>query len=199
MDLSNLLNGPLGETIINNISGQLGTGQSQTKDAIMAAIPAILGGLTKNAQTESGAKSLDAALESKHDGSLLDNLSELFGGGDTSDLAQDGENILEHIFGNKTSNVSKSVSRQSGLSTSQTSSLLAILAPIVMAYIGRQKKDNNVDSSGLGGLLGGLLGENGTSSAGGGLLSSLLGGIFGGNSGGSGNILGSILGMFTKK
>lgn len=53
--------------------------ENQAASAVSAAVPAILGGINKNAQTEEGAASLDKALE-KHDGGILDNLMGMLGG-----------------------------------------------------------------------------------------------------------------------
>ena len=50
------------------------------------------------------------------------------------------------------------VSNQTGLGTGQVAQILMFLAPIVMAYLGRQKREQGVGAEGLGGLLSGLLG-----------------------------------------
>ncbi|MEA4997035.1 MAG: DUF937 domain-containing protein [Petrimonas sp.] len=51
MDLSELLNGPIGQTVINNVSRQLGMDERQAASAISIALPAILGGLQRNVQS----------------------------------------------------------------------------------------------------------------------------------------------------
>jgi hypothetical protein len=40
----------------------------------------------------------------------------------------------------------------------QVAQILMMLAPIVMGYLGQQKREQNVGADGLGGLLGGVLG-----------------------------------------
>ena len=45
MNLSELLNGPIGQTVINNVANQLGMDQRQAASAISVALPAILGGI----------------------------------------------------------------------------------------------------------------------------------------------------------
>ena len=71
MDLSELLNSAIGQSIVRNVAGQLGVDENQASSAVSMAIPAILAGMTRNAQSQSG-RSLNKALESKHDGSLLE-------------------------------------------------------------------------------------------------------------------------------
>lgn len=168
MDLSSLLNGPIGKSVIGSVAGKFGMDESQAESAVNAAIPALLNGINKNAQTEEGAASLDKALE-KHDGGILDNLMGMFGG-DTQELEQDGSGILGHVFGGEQENVAQGIAKKSGLSMQQVLPILTMLAPIVMGYLGKQKKETNTDQGGLGGLLGGLLGGGSTKSSGGGIM-----------------------------
>ncbi|MDD4698403.1 MAG: DUF937 domain-containing protein, partial [Fermentimonas sp.] len=80
MDITELLNSSMGQSIIKSIAGNLGMNEKEASGAVSAAIPTILAGMTKNAQTKEGAESLNRAIESKHDGSLLDNLSNMLQG-----------------------------------------------------------------------------------------------------------------------
>ncbi len=171
MDISQLLSGDLGKQLISGISGQAGTSESETSSVISAAAPALLGMLQKNASSTEGADGILGAL-SKHDGSILDNLSGFFGsGGD----AADGDGILGHILGDKRGTMENALSNKTGVSSSKISTILAMLAPVIMGYLGRQTRNSGgmSNSSGLGGLLGGLLGSQGAS-GGGNILSSLL-------------------------
>jgi hypothetical protein len=111
--------------------------------------------LAKNASTPEGAQSLDNALATDHDGSLLDNLGGLLGGGAPQTRQTDGGGILGHIFGNSQGQVAQEISNQSGLNMGQVAQLLITLAPIVMSFLGRQKQQNNMDADGLSSWLGG--------------------------------------------
>ena len=163
--LQDLLGQDQGSTAVEQISQAAGTDSSMTNSVIQAALPMILGQLSSNAATPQGAESLNNALETHHDGSLLDNLGGLGGlifGGQQQATAPppqaDGGGILGHIFGNSQGQVAQQVSNQTGVSAGQVAQILMMLAPIVMAYLGRQKQQQGVDAGGLGGLLGGLLG-----------------------------------------
>lgn len=173
MDLSSLLNGPIGQTVISSVAGKFGMDPNQAESAVSAAIPAILNGINNNAQSEEGAASLNKALE-KHDGGILDNIMGMFGG-DTQELEQDGSGILGHVFGGDQENVAQGIAKKSGLSMQQIIPILTMLAPIVMGYLGKQKKETNTDQGGLGGLLGGLLGGGGSKSSGGGIMDMVTG------------------------
>jgi len=162
--LQDLLGQDQGNTVLEHISQATGTDSSMTSTVIQTALPMILGQLTNNAATPQGAESLNNALERNHDGGLLDNLGGLGGliFGAQQQAAPppqaDGGGILGHIFGNSQGQVAQQVSNQTGVSTGQVAQILMMLAPIVMAYLGRQKQQQGVDAGGLGGLLGGLLG-----------------------------------------
>ena len=133
---------------LGNLASQVGGNEGEVKNGVMAALPAMLAALGKNAGTEKGAEELNNALEKKHDGSILDNLSGYLSNPDL----KDGAGILNHLFGNQTSNVANAVSQSSGRDTNGSMKMLQMLAPILMGMLGQQKKQNNLDAKGLGSL-----------------------------------------------
>ena len=160
--LQDLLGQQQGSEAVDQISQQVGAQPSMVNTAIQAALPAILGSLANNASTPQGAESLDNALATDHDGGLLDNLGSLggmiFDQQTPTPRQADAGGILGHILGSNQGPVAQEVSNKSGLPLGQVAQILMMLAPIVMAYLGRQKQQQNVGAGGLGDLLGGLLG-----------------------------------------
>ncbi|MFV0173779.1 DUF937 domain-containing protein [Empedobacter falsenii] len=159
MDFTNLIQGAIGQQVVGSAAKQLGINESQAQSAVAAAIPFLLSALNKNAQT-GGAEGISNALK-QHDGSILDNLSGFLGQGGNQ---QDGLGILNHVLGNKQQNVASAISQQSGISVEQVTQILALVAPIVMGYLGKQKQSEGLDSNGIAGLLGGLVGGTSTQS-----------------------------------
>jgi hypothetical protein len=154
--LLDLLNSDLGKTLVSNASSQLGQDEGKTSSALTAALPLILGAMKNNAATPQGAEGLLNALSNKHDGSLLDNLSGMLG---NSDVLSDGAGILGHVFGGKQQNVANAIGMKSGMDAGTAMNLLKMAAPVVMAYLGKQKRSQNVtDGHGIGDLLGNMLG-----------------------------------------
>jgi hypothetical protein len=154
--MSSLLEGlarQLDGDVVARLGEQIGADPATTADAVRAALPVIVGGLANNASSPEGAGALDSALSRDHDGSLLDNLGVLFGGAPTNPRAVDGGGILEHILGGRRETVQEGIGRSTGLDTGQVMQLLSLLAPIVMAYLGRRKQEQGLDSEGLGGAL----------------------------------------------
>lgn len=183
-----LLNGSLGKEVVDGITKKTDASAEETQAVVSTALPALLGALQNNASS-GDAQGILNAVRSKHDGSILDNLSGFLGNDDTSD----GNGILGHMLGNKRGAVEQAISGKTGVSSGTVSKILAMLAPIVMGYLGKQSRNNNVNDGGgltdmLGGLLGGqsggnilggLLDQNGDGKLGIDDVGGLLGGFFG--------------------
>ncbi|TCK69203.1 uncharacterized protein DUF937 [Winogradskyella wandonensis] len=154
-----LLNSDLGKTIISGVSGTTNTEQSKTSSVLTMALPVLMKAMERNASTPEGAQGLMGALSNKHDGSILDNLSGLFGGGVDEEVKTDGSKILGHILGQKQQGVQQVIGQKAGLDSGSVGEILKVAAPILMGVLGKQKRQNNVSSENeLSGLLGGLLG-----------------------------------------
>jgi len=142
-----------GDTL-TQLSRQVGADEDATASAIGLALPMLVGGLARNAATPTGASSLEQALDGDHDGSLLQNISALFGAGNAapaSPRALNGAGILEHILGARRAPVEQGIGKASGLNLQQAGKLMALLAPLVMAYLGRKKREQG--TQGIGSLL----------------------------------------------
>lgn len=207
--LLDLLNGPMGKQLISGVAGETGQSESKTADVLGMAMPLLLGAMKKNAGTAEGAQGLMNALSSKHDGSILDDLGGLFGGGVDKAVTDDGAGILSHVLGNKQSAVESALSQKSGMDAGSIAQILKIAAPIVMGFLGKQSTQSRVqDSSGMNSLLGGLLGgqpeQNQSlittlldSDGDGSILDDVAGMVLGGSKkkkGGLGGMLGGLLG-----
>ncbi|HEX5719439.1 MAG TPA: DUF937 domain-containing protein, partial [Thermoanaerobaculia bacterium] len=137
---------------LSQMSRQLGISEDQTREALPAALAALTGGLAQNAAQPQGAQQLSNALNKDHDGGLLDSLDGFLGGGGGGLGA--GAAILGHVFGQRKQQVEGNLGRATGLNPQTMASLLAMLAPIVMAYLGRQQRQKQLDPGGLAEVLG---------------------------------------------
>ena len=176
---------------LGQLAEQVGGNEGQVKNGVMAALPAMLTALSKNTGTEKGAQELNNALEKKHDGSILDNLSGYLSNPDL----KDGAGILNHLFGNQTSNVANAVSQSSGLDTNGSMKMLQMLAPVLMGILGQQKKQNNLDAKGLGNLTS-MLASNFASEAGASGIMEAVTNLLDANK--DGNVMDDIMGMVGK-
>ena len=176
MDLSNILGALTGNDAASAISENLKIDQSQVSSVITAALPYLLGAMQQNAASQAGAASLADALgyHAGNAGNIVDNLK-------AADLI-DGKKILSHIFGAKLSSVLGGISKSTGVGTNAVGSILASIAPSLLALLGKGQQSSGTNAAGLAAMLGMILG--GTQSKG------------NNNSmGGLGSILESILGQ----
>ncbi|MGH3582409.1 MAG: DUF937 domain-containing protein, partial [Mycobacterium sp.] len=185
---------------VQDIATKLGADEGEVNNAIRTLVPALVGGLQHNVQSgDIDSSKLESAVTAQGASGLLD------GGVSVDQVDQaEGDNIVAHIFGGNDSNQVASALAGSGAGGSGLiKQLLPILAPIVLAYIGKQFAQNNsapaqpqasAGGGGLGDILGSILGgAGGGGGAGNNPLGSILGSVLGGG-GNQGNAIGEILG-----
>lgn len=190
-----LLGSQLDASTLARLGDQVGATPEQTSAAVSAALPALLGQLQRNSSTPQGAAALGSALDRDHDGSILDNLGSLLGGGPSDSHVRS----LDHIFGQRRGTVEDAVASRSGLDRGQVMQLLAMLAPLVLGALSRARQRGGASSGGaganpgggLGDILGGALGQMRQGGGGGGL-GSILGGLL--DRDGDGSFLDDLLG-----
>lgn len=154
-----LLNSDMGRQIIQGVSNETNEPADKTASVVQMALPILMGAMKRNANTPQGAEGLMSALNTKHDGSILDNLGGLFSGGVNEEVKMDGMGILGHVLGGSQNNVAMALSNKSGMDSKSVMNILQVLAPIILGYLGKQKQQKNVQSpDALTGLLGGLMG-----------------------------------------
>ena len=155
--LEDLLGTQMGNSAVEQISKNVGSNPALVNSAIQMALPVILGGLAKNAQTPQGAQSLDNALSNDHQGGLLNNLTDYLTGGVPSPQQAtretNGSGILGHILGANQGAATQEISNKTGLSMGQVANILITLAPIVMSFLGKKKQQNGLDAGGITDLL----------------------------------------------
>jgi hypothetical protein len=140
-----LLKGQLPE-----ITQQLGADEQSTGSALSAALPLLMGALARNASKPEGAESLIGALQKKHDGGVLDDLTAHLRKPDLDD----GNGILRHMLGDRRGSVEQGISKTSGLDAAKVSKMLGMLAPVVMGALGKAARKDNMDAGSLSGMLG---------------------------------------------
>lgn len=143
---------------LESIARELGVNTSQVEQGAAALAPAILGGLSKQAQGGTGEGGLGELLGRLGGGGLLDNVLSP----QPTDVSR-GNDVLGEIFGSK--NVSRDVAthaaNQTGLSSSLLKQMLPMIAMVVAGAMAKHAQGNPSSSGGgggLGDLLGGLMG-----------------------------------------
>ncbi|MBO6186100.1 MAG: DUF937 domain-containing protein [Chryseobacterium sp.] len=195
MSLIDLLTGNTGNQVAEQAENKFGISKNQIIALLAVATPLVISYLRNKSQDNKEAEALNNALDRDHDGSILNDTSQL------EARQNEGGSILSHVFGNEKGNVENQLSQNTGISIDKIGPILAMLAPVIMGYIGKEKQQNNVGAGGLGDLLGGILGgaQNQAQQQQSNPLNDILGSVLGGGqSQSSGNplndILGSVLG-----
>ena len=151
MSLLELLSQQIGGDAVQQISQQVGADEQATSKAVSAALPLLVTALAKNSNNQQGAASLLGALDRDHDGSVLDDVVGFLGNSGGGGGA--GGAILGHILGGRQSGAEAAIGQASGLNSGQVGQILAMLAPLVMGALGKQKRSSGLDVGGLSDLL----------------------------------------------
>src|SRR5258705_3789518 len=174
------------EIPVQDIANKIGADEGEVNTAIRTLVPALVGGLAENVQAnEIDSSKLESDVAQQGASNLLD-------GGVSVDQvdAKQGDQYVARIFGGNDSNAVASALAGTGAGGGDLiKKLLPILAPIVLAYIGKQLTQKSAAPAG---------GETQAQAApGGGGLGDILGRILGGagrRDGSRHNPLGGILG-----
>ena len=198
MSLIDLITGNTGNQVAEQAENKFGISKGQIIALLAVAAPLIISYLRNKSQDANEAEALNNALDKDHDGSILNNPTSAV------EREAEGNSILDHIFGGQKATVENHHAQETGISMEKIGPILAMLAPVIMPYIGQQKQANGVNAGGLGDLLGGILGgaQQQTQQSND-PLSSILGSVLGGatqqSGGGLGDLLGSVLGGGNQK
>src|SRR5271170_4720304 len=163
----------------SDIASKIGVDESEVNKAVQLLVPVLVGGLQENAQDPEHASKIESAADSHAASGLLD------GGVNVDHVNEaDGQLAIAKIFGgNDVTQVASALAGGGGGNSDLLKKLLPILAPIVLAYVGKQLTQKS--------------GAPATEAASGGALNDVLGSILGGVAGGNkslGSVLGNVLG-----
>lgn len=127
----------------------------QVQQLTKVGVPALLQALGRNASTPDGAQALAGAL-AQHEDDDVEDIAGFLKNVDTADASK----MLGHIFAGKDAKVQTNLAKQTGLGTDQVSGVMSQLAPLLMGALAQQKKQQNIDASGIAGLIGGVMEKN---------------------------------------
>jgi hypothetical protein len=143
--LMDILTQSMGSQELGRVSGQIGSDEKTTASAVSAALPVLIGALSRNSSRDEGAQSLFKAVSKDHDGSIFDNLGSFL----DNPQAGPGDGILRHVLGSKRRAVENGVSKTTGLDLGSVAKLLTTIAPLVLGALGKAQRERNMDPRGL--------------------------------------------------
>ena len=159
--LTDELMGQLQGAPMQGLAQQLGIDSVQAEQAVGVALPMLFGALGQNTAQPQGAADLFGALQRDHSaampqglGGLGDLLGSVLGGAQGGGAGLGGgADILGHIFGGNQQRAEAGLGQATGLG-GNAGNLLAMLAPIVMAFLANRVQSGGLDAGGLGQALG---------------------------------------------
>jgi hypothetical protein len=148
---------------LKSLAREFGISEEQAAQGADALTPAVLGGIKKQAQTQStGLEGLAGMLGRLGGGGLLDDVV-----GSQPTNVHRGNEVLGQIFGSKDVSraVAQNASSQTGLSADVLKKMLPVVAMMVAGYLAKQRDGgtgaapSTAGRGGLGGVLGSLFGR----------------------------------------
>ena len=136
---------------IGRIASANGLDRKSANTAVGASIPALLAALTNIAAQPSGAQKLaDAA---KQHAGTLDNLASMFSGSSQTVHADKGSQTLSSLLGGENHTaLTGAIAKVAGVGHGTSSSLLGLLAPVVMGAIAKQQGPRGIDPNNIASL-----------------------------------------------
>lgn len=148
-NLVDLIKNELGDVILDQVTSLLGESKESTGNALNAAIPGVLENLVASASEANGADNLANTLGSMDD-NLLGSFASMLSGGNHSSLIETGVKLLGSLIGGGgISKIATTIARFSGIKSQSASTLIGLLAPVVLSVIRKKMSSDNLDAKGL--------------------------------------------------
>lgn len=154
MDMNDVLKMMMSSDALGMVSEQTGISQQDASAAMEVILPMLLQGMQGQATNQSTQKGfLDALMSHSQD--------------DTSDVKKaikkadttDGAKIVNHLLGSNEEEIAAKAKKKSGLDTKTILKIMAIVAPILMAQMGKNAKKEKAAAKNDGGIVGDILGN----------------------------------------
>lgn len=146
----------LTDDVIIQLSRQLGAQDAnQVKKASLGVSELLLNAIQRNANHQERGGGLFGAIEKDHDGGILGDLMSVFTGKKkvNNQSTMNGAGIVNHLLGKQQLEAAQVISQTSGLDLFKSGVLMQLLAPVIMAVVGKTQKSGGLDLGGLAKIL----------------------------------------------
>jgi OmpA-OmpF porin, OOP family len=149
--MSDVLRELVSPTMLSRLAQQTGESESDVSRGFSAAIPTIASAIANQSDDHGFLKNLAAlATRTAAAPDPLAAISGLVSSTSAIDTSTPTGGWLSSLFGRNLSAVTDSIARYSGLRGSSAASIISICAPLVLGYIGRMIRSDNLTVSDLG-------------------------------------------------
>jgi outer membrane protein OmpA-like peptidoglycan-associated protein len=157
-NLLDMFNSAVGSDFAGMTAKFLGESASSTQSAVSALVPLLLGTVAQKGSTTEGASSLLNLINSPNiNANLLSDVGSLFSGGaaGANQLMNAGQGLANSLLGAQTGNLASALSSMTGFKSSSSTNLLALIVPMILAFLKKFIAQQGLSASGLAGLLAG--------------------------------------------
>lgn len=161
MDLLASIKDTVSDKVTGNLAGFLGEDINGTKVGLDLGITTFLAGVIKFASTDKSGRNLLGILnDGGHTGDILNNFETFSGNPEKTRLLETiGGNIVNHFLKDKTEGLTDKIGAQAGIKGSSASTLLHLAAPLVLGFLGKTVRQENMSAHDLKAQLAGATGE----------------------------------------
>lgn len=138
---NNILAQLLSGDVLSGLASTTNSSQNDVQSVLVNALPSLISGASaQNSNAATSASFLNALTQH---GSQDTSTASLFSGLDLVD----GGKIVNHLLGNQKEETTVEVAKKTGVSSDKVNSIISAVAPILMAYLGKQLISNISGSS----------------------------------------------------
>lgn len=157
MDLLTSIKDTVPDTVTGNLAGFLGEDINGTKVGLDLGISTFLAGVIKFASSDKTGRNLLSILnDGGHTGDILNNLETFSGNPEKTRLLETiGGNIVNHFLKDKPAGLTDKIAAQAGIKNSSSITLLHLAAPLVLGFLGKTVRQENMSALDLKAALAG--------------------------------------------
>jgi outer membrane protein OmpA-like peptidoglycan-associated protein len=134
------------------IANALGESGQSVSRGVQSAAAAVLGGMASRSENPNMLRQILDLAPSVTGGTSWSNVITAASDPNSS-LLSAGKHIVSTLFGDSEGSMTRALATESGMPSGKMSSLLAMVAPIVMSFLSRRVRDEGMSMSGLRNLL----------------------------------------------
>jgi hypothetical protein len=145
-------------TLMNSLSGDnlstigklVGTDSDGTRSILGTVVPLLTGAMAKTAAQPGGANALVKMLGGRQVEGVADDVGGYLRNPDVSG----GASILNTLLGSQQGAIADMIARKTGFSTEMIGRALTLIAPVVLGFVAKRVRQQNMDASALTAFLG---------------------------------------------
>ncbi len=141
--------------VANKAANILGEKEEKVKIALEGLVPTFVGGLMKRASNEAGATTLlNVVKKSNNDGNIVEQLDLLLKNKENfANFVEKGNSLVSMLLPDKKSSIATMISQFAGVRNSSATSLLSVVAPLVVGKLGSLITSQGLDKTGLANVI----------------------------------------------